>query len=78
MANAGTLIGHRYRYTVAGSTVHWLCVRGCGEIGSRPFATVRKARRHAAERRRHQHDGRGRWLLAPAPWRRLAAWRRRR
>jgi hypothetical protein len=78
MANACKLIGHRYRYTVAGSTVHWLCVRGCGETGSAVFATVREARRYAAARNRSEQDAKGRWLTSVAPWRGLAARLRRR
>jgi hypothetical protein len=73
MSSACGLIGHRYRYTVVGSTVHWLSVRGCGEVGSTSFETVREARRYAAAVNRHERGHRGRWPWYWAPWRRLLA-----
>jgi len=48
MANACELIGHRFRYRAEGTTVHGVCVRGCGETTSMLFATPREARRRAA------------------------------
>jgi hypothetical protein len=65
MAHACEFIGHRYRYRTEGATVHWVCVRGCGETGRRSFATTRQARRHAAALNRHERGTQTR-RLGPA------------
>jgi len=63
VSGACQLIGHRYRYYAEGDLVRWVCMRGCGESGSRPFATPRQARRHAAALNRHERGVR-RWRLS--------------
>lgn len=42
------LLGHRFRFTAAGPTMTWRCVRGCGAGGSKTYRTDADAQRYAA------------------------------
>jgi hypothetical protein len=42
------LLGHRYRFTADGPSMHWACERGCGAGGSKQYGTPAEARRYAA------------------------------
>jgi hypothetical protein len=54
------LLGHRYRFTSDGETMHWRCQRGCGAGGSKRYATSGDARRFAAAFDREDRDDLGR------------------
>ena len=41
------LLGHTYRFTAEGETMRWSCERGCGEGGSKRYASAEDARRYA-------------------------------
>jgi len=41
------LLGHSYRFTAEGETMHWACTRGCGEGGSKRYASASDAQRYA-------------------------------
>ena len=41
------LLGHSYRFTAEGETMRWACERGCGEGGSKRYASADDARRYA-------------------------------
>ena len=62
------LLGHRYRFTAEGSTMRWDCERGCGEGGSKRYATAEEAQRYArAFDRRDSEDLGKRPLLSLLP-----------
>jgi hypothetical protein len=42
------LFGHRYRFTADGSTLIWLCQRGCGAGGRKKYADAAAAARYSA------------------------------
>ena len=41
------VFGHRPRFGVDGSTLVWSCARGCGDAGSRRYASAQEAARYA-------------------------------
>ena len=41
------LLGHTYRFTAEGETMRWSCERGCGEGGSKRYASAEDAQRYA-------------------------------
>ena len=41
------LLGHRPRFDVDGATLVWRCGRGCGDAGSRRYASPQEAARYA-------------------------------
>jgi hypothetical protein len=42
------LLGHRYRFRAEGATMRWTCERGCGDGGSKEYASADEASRYAA------------------------------
>jgi hypothetical protein len=54
------LLGHRFRFRAEGETMLWECERGCGEGGSKTYATAADARRYAAAFDRRDADDVGR------------------
>lgn len=52
--------GHRPRYTVAGTTLLWQCVRGCGAAGAKDYATRVEAERYAGAFNREDRAAFGR------------------
>jgi hypothetical protein len=73
------LLGHRYRFSSEGETMHWRCQRGCGAGGSKRYATSADARRFAAALDREDREDLGRRApLGLTPLRLLRALRRRR
>lgn len=43
------LMGHRPRFRVDGTAMHWECARGCGQAsGYKTYATAEQAARYAA------------------------------
>ena len=62
------LLGHRFRFTAEGETMRWECDRGCGEGGSKRYATAEDAHRYAtAFDRRDAEDLGKRPLLSLLP-----------
>jgi hypothetical protein len=62
------LLGHRYRFSAEGPTMRWECERGCGEGGSKRYATAEEAQRYArAFDRRDAEDLGRRPLLSLLP-----------
>ncbi len=41
------VLGHRFRFSADGPTMHWRCARGCGEEHSKRYATPEEAARYA-------------------------------
>ena len=41
------LLGHSYRFTAEGETMRWTCERGCGDGGSKRYASAEDAQRYA-------------------------------
>lgn len=41
------VLGHRYRFTTDGTSMHWSCERGCGAGGSKQYDTAEEAVRYA-------------------------------
>jgi hypothetical protein len=67
------LLGHRFRFSSAGATMHWSCQR-CGVRGSKRYATPADARRYAGAFDREDREDLGRRapLVAGLP---LRIWR---
>jgi hypothetical protein len=62
------LLGHSYRFTAEGETMRWECERGCGEAGSKRYASAEDAQRYArAFDRRDAEDLGKRPLLSLLP-----------
>jgi hypothetical protein len=57
------LVGHRFRFTSEGTTMHWRCQRGCGAEDSKRYATPEEAARYAAAFDREDRDDLGRRSL---------------
>jgi hypothetical protein len=55
-----SLLGHRWRFTAAGTTMRWDCERGCGAAGSKTYATADDAARYARALDRRDGDALGR------------------
>lgn len=74
------LIGHRPRFTAYGDTMRWECLRGCGEHGSKRYASVEEAARYARGLNREDREDLGRRapLVGLLPLRLVRAIRRRR
>jgi hypothetical protein len=62
------VLGHRFRFSAEGETMRWVCERGCGESGSKRYATAEDAQRYplAFDRRDAEDLGR-RPLLSLLP-----------
>jgi hypothetical protein len=54
------LLGHRFRFTSDGATMHWRCQRGCEAGGSKRYRTAQEARRYAMALDREDVEDRGR------------------
>jgi hypothetical protein len=66
--SACTLLGHRFRFTAEGETMRWTCERGCGEEGSKRYASAAEAQRYARAFDRRDADQTGkRPLLSLLP-----------
>jgi hypothetical protein len=50
------LVGHRFRFTAAGTTMRWRCDRGCGADGEKTYATAEEAARYAGAFDREDRD----------------------
>jgi hypothetical protein len=74
------ILGHRPRFTAAGATMRWDCERGCGQGGSREYATAAEAAMYARGLNREDRDDVGRRapLVALLPMRLFRALRGRR
>jgi hypothetical protein len=74
------LLGHRFRFSSSGATMHWTCARGCGASGSKRYGSAAQARRYGAafDREDREDIGRRAPLVAGLPLRLLRAVRRRR
>jgi hypothetical protein len=68
------VLGHRFRFSSAGETMHWTCPRGCGAGGSKRYASAADAARYAAAFDREDREDLGRRapLVAGLP---LRVWR---
>ena len=55
--------GHRPRNTVAGTTLRWQCVRGCGAAGAKDYAKRAEPERYAGAFNREDSAAFGRRLL---------------
>jgi hypothetical protein len=73
-------MGHRPRFTADGATMRWQCRRGCGQRGSKRYATADEAARYARGLNREDRDDLGRRapLVGLLPLRLVRAIRRRR
>jgi hypothetical protein len=66
--NSCRLLGHRLRFSAEGETMRWECERGCGEAGSKRYASAEDAQRYArAFDRRDTEDLGKRPLLSLLP-----------
>ncbi|MGZ6724879.1 MAG: hypothetical protein ACXVHK_28415 [Solirubrobacteraceae bacterium] len=74
------LIGHRLRFWSEGETMRWECRRGCGEAGSKRYATPDDAARYARAFGREDRDDLGKRapLVGLLPLRLARALRQRR
>jgi hypothetical protein len=54
------LLGHDLRFRADGETMRWECARGCGEEGSKRYATAEEAQRYAQAFDRRDPAGAGR------------------
>lgn len=54
------LLGHRMRFTAEGATLLWSCQRGCGEAGTKAYASAAAARRYAQAFDREDREDLGR------------------
>jgi hypothetical protein len=62
------LLGHSYRFTADGETMRWECERGCGDGGSKRYASAAEAQRYARAFDRRDADQTGkRPLLSLLP-----------
>ena len=62
------LLGHSYRFTAEGETMRWSCERGCGDAGSKRYASAAEAQRYARAFDRRDADQTGkRPLLSLLP-----------
>jgi hypothetical protein len=41
------VLGHRFRFSSEGDTMHWRCRRGCGAGGSKRYASANEAATYA-------------------------------
>jgi hypothetical protein len=73
------LLGHRYRFSAAGETMHWSCVR-CDAAGAKTYASAADAARYARalDREDREDIGRRAPLISGLPLRLYRLWRRRR
>ncbi|WP_019810032.1 hypothetical protein [Saccharomonospora halophila] len=73
------LLGHRFRFTSVGTTMHWSCARGCGAEGAKTYATPEAAHRYATvfDREDRADLGRRAPLVAGIPLRVFHALRSR-
>jgi hypothetical protein len=63
-----SVFGHRFRFIAEGETMRWSCERGCGEEGSKRYASAADAQRYArAFDRRDAEDVGKRPLLSLLP-----------
>jgi hypothetical protein len=71
--------GHRYRFSVDGSTMTWACGRCGADGGAKDYASAAEAERFARAFDREDREDLGRRapLVAGLPLRLLRAWRRR-
>ena len=74
------LLGHRFRFTSDGETMHWRCERGCGAGGQKRYPTAEDALRYARALDREDRDDLGRRapFVGLLPLRLLRAARERR
>jgi hypothetical protein len=72
------LLGHRYRFTSEGATMHWRCSR-CGDSHSKAYETAAEAERfaHAFDREDRDDLGRRAPLFGLLPLRLVRALKRR-
>jgi hypothetical protein len=62
------VLGHRLRFRADGATMRWECERGCGEAGSKAYASETDAARYAdAFNRRDSEDIGTRPTISTAP-----------
>jgi hypothetical protein len=54
------LLGHRFRFSSEGTTMHWRCGRGCGTEHSKRYATADEAALYARAFDREDRDDLGR------------------
>lgn len=72
-------LGHRFRFSSDGRTMHWVCQRDCGARGSKRYPTEEEAERFARAFDREDRADLGRHTpFGLLPLRLLRAWRRRR
>jgi hypothetical protein len=72
------LLGHRFRFSSDGNTMHWRCERGCGAAAKKQYPTEEEARRYARAFDRDDRDDLGRRApLGLLPLRLLRSARRR-
>jgi hypothetical protein len=50
------VLGHRYRFTSDGTTMHWHCQRDCGAGGEKEYASAEDAARYATAFDREDRD----------------------
>lgn len=74
-----TILGHRFRFSSAGRTMHWTCRRGCGAGGMKRYPTPADAQRYALALDREDREDLGRRapLVAGLPLRLVRVLRRR-
>jgi hypothetical protein len=74
------LLGHRFRFTSEGETMHWRCERGCGAGGSKRYGSAEDAARYARafDREDREDIGRRAPLVGLLPLRLLRSARSRR
>jgi len=58
--NSCKAFGHRFHFSAEGETMSWECQRGCGEGGSKRYATAEEARRYARAFDRQDSEDLGR------------------
>jgi hypothetical protein len=54
------VLGHRFRFTSAGDTMRWTCVRGCGAGGAKRYPAASDAARYARAFDREDREDLGR------------------
>jgi hypothetical protein len=54
------LLGHRFRFSTDGATMHWSCQRGCGAGGEKRYDTAADAERYASAFDREDREDLGR------------------
>jgi len=73
------VFGHRYRFQAEGTTMTWVCERGCGAGGTKEYATAKEASQFASafDREDRSELGRRAPLLGMFPLRMWWTLRRR-